>query len=233
MARILVIERTESFSAGLKKRYEVTTVTSGKDALRLVRESEYAAVVLDAISMRTPGDRIARQLEEGLGAIPLIHLHPGTKETASTPAEVVLFMPFTARKIANAIERLLHSVSSDKVITCGPFSVNLTRRVLVANGQETSLTPKLVLLVEMFLTHPGETLDRKTLMESVWDTSYLGDTRTLDVHVRWIRRAIEENPGDPKYLKTVRGVGYRLEIPAATPTAAPLAETVPVPLQQA
>lgn len=233
MARILVIERTESFSAGLKKRYEVTTVTSGKEALRLVRESEYAAVVLDAISMRTPGDRIARQLEEGLGAIPLIHLHPGTKETASTPAEVVLFMPFTARKIANTIERLLHSVSSDKIITCGPFSVNLTRRVLVANGQETSLTPKLVLLVEMFLTHPGETLDRKTLMESVWDTSYLGDTRTLDVHVRWIRRAIEENPGDPKYLKTVRGVGYRLEIPAVAPTATPVAETVPVPLQQA
>lgn len=233
MARVLVIERTESFSAGLKKRYEVTTVTSGKEALRLVRESEYAAVVLDAISMRTPGDRIARQLEEGLGAIPLIHLHPGTKETASTPAEVVLFMPFTARKIANSIERLLQSVSSDKVITCGPFSVNLTRRILVANGQETSLTPKLVLLVEMFLTHPGETLDRKTLMESVWDTSYLGDTRTLDVHVRWIRRAIEENPGDPKYLRTVRGVGYRLEIPAATLAVAPVAETVPVPLQQA
>ena len=52
------------------------------------------------------------------------------------------------------------------------------------------------------------------LMERVWDTSYLGDTRTLDVHVRWIRRAIEEDPGNPRYLKTVRGVGYRLEVPA-------------------
>jgi DNA-binding response OmpR family regulator len=95
--------------------------------------------------------------------------------------------------------------------------VNLSRRILFANGQETSLTPKLVLLVETFFRHPGETLDRALLMERVWDTSYLGDTRTLDVHVRWIRRAIEENPGTPRYLKTVRGVGYRLDVPSATP----------------
>ncbi|MEP7294429.1 MAG: response regulator transcription factor [Chloroflexota bacterium] len=219
MARILVVERTEAFSAGLKKRYEVTTVSSGKHALTLVKASDYAVVVLDAISMRTPGDRIARQLNEGLGTIPLIHLHPGPKASASSPAEVVLFMPFTARKIANTIERLLRRVSNDSIITCGPFSVNLTRHILLANGQETALTPKLMLLVETFLRHPGETLDRKMLMERVWDTSYLGDTRTLDVHVRWFRRAIEENPGDPRYLKTVRGVGYRLEVPLPVASA--------------
>ncbi len=213
MARILVIERTEAFSAGLNKRYEVTTVTSGKQALKLVSASEYAAVVLDAISMRTPGDRIARQLEEGLGSIPLIHLHPGPKASATSPAEVVLFMPFTARKIANTIERLLHSVSTDKIVTSGPFSVNLTRRILIANGQETSLTPKLVLLVETFLTHPGETLDRKMLMERVWDTSYLGDTRTLDVHVRWLRQKIEDDASAPVYIQTVRNVGYRFALP--------------------
>lgn len=226
MARILIIERTEAFSAGLKKRYEVSTVSSGKQALALVKESEYAVVVLDAISMRTPGDRIARQLDEGLGAIPLIHLHPGPKASASSSAAVVLFMPFTARKIANTIERLLHRVTNDTIITSGPFSMNLSRRILIANGLETSLTPKLALLVETFLRHPGETLDRKMLMEKVWETSYMGDTRTLDVHVRWIRRAIEENPGDPRYLKTVRGVGYRLEIPAGVPVGAAPPETL-------
>ncbi len=230
MARILVIERTEGFSAGLKKRYEVTSAANGKQALALVSESQYAVVVLDAISMRTPGDRIARQLREGLGTIPLIHLHPGPKASANTPADVVLFLPFTARKIANTIERLLHKVSDDNIVTCGPFSVNLSRRVLTANGQETSLTPKLVLLVETFLRNPGETLDRKLLMEKVWETSYLGDTRTLDVHVRWIRRAIEENPGTPRYLKTVRGVGYRLEIPASVPV--PALENTPLTLQE-
>ena len=218
MARLLVIERTGVFSESLKKRYEVTSIPSGKEALTLVKASDYAVVILDAISMRTPGDRIARQLRDGLGTIPLVHLHPGPKESADTPADVVLFMPFTARKIVNVIERLLHRVSDDLVVSCGPFSVNMSRRVLVANGQETALTPKLALLVETFLRHPGETLDRKLLMEQVWDTSYLGDTRTLDVHVRWIRRAIEEDPGNPRYLKTVRGVGYRLEIPLLSPT---------------
>lgn len=228
MARILVIERTVGFSAGLKKRYEVTTVPNGKQALALVKSSQYAVVILDAISMRTPGNRIARQLREGLGTIPLIHLHPGPQDEVDTPADVVLFLPFTARKIANSIERLLHKVTDDTIVTCGPFSVNLNRRILTANGQETSLTPKLALLVETFLRHPGETLDRKLLMEKVWDTSYLGDTRTLDVHVRWFRRAIEEDPGSPTYLKTVRGVGYRLEVPLPIP----LPESAPLTLQE-
>jgi DNA-binding response OmpR family regulator len=218
VARLLMIERTGGFSESLKKRYEVTSISSGKEALSVVKTDDYAVVVLDAISMRTPGDRIARQLREGLGTIPLVHLHPGPKESADTPADVVLFLPFTARKIVNVIQRLLHRVSDDLIVSSGPFTVNMSRRILIANGQETALTPKLALLVETFLRHPGETLDRKMLMEKVWDTSYLGDTRTLDVHVRWIRRAIEENPGDPRYLKTVRGVGYRLDVPLLTPT---------------
>jgi DNA-binding response OmpR family regulator len=194
--------------------------------LELVSNGDYAVVVLDAISMRTPGARIARLLKDGLGTIPLIHLHPGPKEGADSPADAVLFLPFTARKIGNSIERLLQHVSNDTVITCGPFSVDVARRVLTANSQETVLTPKLIQLVEMFFRHPGETLDRKVLMEHVWHTSYLGDTRTLDVHVRWIRRAIEEDPGNPRYLKTVRGVGYRLEIPMPIQTLEPAVLTL-------
>ncbi|MCA9909541.1 MAG: winged helix-turn-helix domain-containing protein, partial [Anaerolineae bacterium] len=83
----------------------------------------------------------------------------------------------------------------------------------VFRDQETILTPKLSQLVEIFLRHPGQTLDRKLLMAQVWDTDYLGDTRTLDVHIRWFRRAVEDNPSKPLYLKTVRGIGYRLELP--------------------
>ena len=64
------------------------------------------------------------------------------------------------------------------------------------------------------MQHPDQTLNRKTLMAQVWETDYLGDTRTLDVHVRWIRKAIESDPGKPRYLKTVRGIGYRLQVSA-------------------
>jgi DNA-binding response OmpR family regulator len=166
--------------------------------------------VLDAISMQTHGDRIGRQIKNRLPNVPLIHLLPEPRESA---ADVVLVMPFTARKLMNCIERLLHQTADEEVIFCGPFAMNLSRRVLVANGQETQLTPKLALLVELFLRNPGKTLDRKVLMEHVWQTNYLGDTRTLDVHIRWFRRAIESDPGSPLYLKTIRGVGYRLDLP--------------------
>jgi DNA-binding response OmpR family regulator len=212
---LLLVERRRSpgasFADALKKRYEVMLVSSAREALDV--KQPLMAVILDAISMRTPGDRIARQIKEGLVTTPLIHLHPGPKESANSPAETVLFMPFTSRKLVNVIERLSQPAEDEKIISCGGLSMNVTRRVLVARGQETPLTPKLALLVEIFLQHPGETLDRKQLMEYVWQTDYLGDTRTLDVHVRWFRRAIESDPSSPRYLKTVRGVGYRLEIP--------------------
>jgi DNA-binding response OmpR family regulator len=215
-AKILLIGRVHTqhspLFAALKKRYEVIVTPSGKQALSLAHKHAPQVIVLDAISLRTPGERICHELREGL-EIPLIHLHPGPKESASSPADALLFEPFTSRKLVNCVERLLPLTNDNGTITCGPFAVDLSRRMLIANGQETQLTPKLAVLVETFLRHPGETLDRKTLMVKVWHTDYVGDTRTLDVHVRWIRQAIEPEPGDPIYLKTIRGVGYRLDIP--------------------
>lgn len=199
-----------SFGDALKKRYEVISVPSGSRALVVADEQAPNVVVLDAISMQSHGDRISKQVKSGLPGIPLIHLLPARRESA---ADVVLALPFTARKLMNCIERMLHQESDEEMIRCGPLAMNLSRRVLIANGQETQLTPKLALLVELFLRNPGKTLDRKALMEHVWQTDYLGDTRTLDVHIRWFRRAIETDPGNPLYLKTVRGVGYRLELP--------------------
>jgi len=215
-ARILLIERGRagaSFAEALKKRYDVVTVPSGKQALIAAQAQTPHVVVLDAISMKTSGDRIARQVKNALVHVPLIHLHPGPSADAENPAEAVLIPPFTSRKVINSIERLRSQVNTADLLTYGPISVNLSQRILVANGQETQLTPKLAQLVETFLRHPGETLDRKLLMEKVWQTDYMGDTRTLDVHIRWFRRAIEADPGKPRYLITVRGVGYRLELP--------------------
>ncbi len=215
-ARILLIGRVRpqqsSLIAALNRRYEVVVAPSGKQALSLAQKQPPQVVVLDAISLRTPGDRICQDLRRWL-EFPIIHLHPGPKEDVDSPADLLLFEPFTSRKLINSIERLLPLSGDDGFLTCGPFSMDVSRRVLIANGQETQLTPKLAVLVEMFLNHPGETLDRKTLMVEVWDTDYLGDTRTLDVHVRWIRQAIEPEPGKPRYLKTIRGVGYRMDIP--------------------
>jgi len=218
-ARILLIGHTRpkrtSFAGALSKRYEVLEASSGEQGLALAQDHMVDLVVLDAASMRTPGERVCRSLRKGLPAqTPIVHIHPGPRDGAQSPADSLLFEPFTPRKLVNSIERLLQ-LSDDEIITCGPLSMNVVRRVLIAHGQETQLTPKLAMLVEIFLRHPYETLDRKTLMQKVWHTDYLGDTRTLDVHIRWIRKAIELSSDETRYLITVRGVGYRLEIPEA------------------
>ncbi|MDZ4765178.1 MAG: response regulator transcription factor [Chloroflexota bacterium] len=214
---ILLVERLreqggESYGNSLAKRYDVTPVGSGKQALT---QPTPAAIVLDAISLRTPGDRIAKQLKHDMPTVPLIHLRLAGK--VDSLADVLLCPPFTSRKLINAIERLLrHDIADrppDEVLMCGTLALNITRRLLIVEGQETSLTPQLAALVEAFFRHPDETLDRKWLMENVWKTDYMGDTRTLDVHVRWFRRAIEPDMQAPRYLKTVRGIGYRLEQP--------------------
>ena len=87
----------------------------------------------------------------------------------------------------------------------------MQQRLLTAHGKEHRLTPKLAQLMETFLRNPGKTLDREYLMRNVWQTEYMGDTRTLDVHIRWIREAVEGEPGKPRFIVTVRGKGYRFE----------------------
>lgn len=211
---ILFIGRIQAnqTSLALEKRYRVLRAASGKQALSLAAAQPPQAVVLDAASMRTPGERICQALRDGLPAAPILHIHPGPKQDVRTVADVVLFAPVSSRRLLSAMGRLLKT-QDDALITCGPFTMNLARRILVVHGQETHLTPKQALLVEMFLRNPDRTLDRKILMEKVWNTDYLGDTRTLDVHIRWIRQVIEADPGNPRYLRTVRGVGYRLDLP--------------------
>ncbi|MEO8607952.1 MAG: response regulator transcription factor [Chloroflexota bacterium] len=214
-ARVLFIGRIQvnrsSLANALEKHYQVLIASSGKVGLKLAQQNPCQVVVLDAASLRTPGDRMCVELRQRLGKMPIIHIHPGPKNGGQSVADVVLYQPLTSRRLLSTVDRLLQS-QDEETLAYGGFSVNLARRVLIVDGQETQLTPKQSMLIEMFLRHPGEVLDRKTLMEKVWQTNYLGDTRTLDVHIRWIREAIEKDPGKPQYLRTVRGVGYCLEI---------------------
>jgi DNA-binding response OmpR family regulator len=86
------------------------------------------------------------------------------------------------------------------------------RQVVTGNGVQ-KLTPMLCRLLEVFMRNPGRILDRGFLMREVWETNYLGDTRTLEVHVCWLRKKVEEDPRRPRYLRTVRGVGYHFSVP--------------------
>lgn len=98
-------------------------------------------------------------------------------------------------------------------LQAGHLVLDVDVRCVIKDGMAEHLTFKECALMEMFMSNEGEVLTRKRLMKEVWDTDYLGDTRTLDVHIRWLREKIEDDPSDPILLRTVRGVGYRFEMP--------------------
>jgi DNA-binding response OmpR family regulator len=212
---ILLIERqtgtASTFATPLERKgYELVVVPTGSRALEQAGEIDPVLMILNAASLGSSGVRICSRLHDEVG-VPIIHI---VEEGMSPPPDhmchVFLRLPFTARKLVNRIKRLLPS-NREHSIQVGSVELLSAVRVVKVPGKETRLTPKATSLLEVFLNHPGETLDRGYLMRQVWDTNYVGDTRTLDVHIRWIRQAIEPEPGSPHLIRTIRGVGYRFE----------------------
>lgn len=218
-AKILIIEsqRTSapSFAPALEKKgYTVAIEHNTQDALKKHQAVNPAVVVLDAASLKTSGSRMCRALVQQLNGTPIILLADRKNlPDENCGARLILVHPFTPRKLLNGIARLLPSDDRD-CLQVGPIKLNLAQRKVSCGEREERVTPKQAKLLEMFLRHPGELITRKYLIKHVWDTDYTGDTRTLDVHMSWLRDVIEPNPSRPRYLKTVRGQGYRLDLPA-------------------
>lgn len=216
---ILLIESGRASAPSLapvleKKGYRVTVQHRVDSALSAAQKNEPDLVVLDAASMQATGARMSRALRAGLNGVPILLVSPkGTDPESITGADVVLVHPFTPRKLINRVARLLPGDSRD-LTEVGPIRLNLAQRTVRCLGRESRLTPKEARLLEVFLQNPGKLLTRASLIRQVWHTDYTGDTRTLDVHMSWLRRAIEPDPEHPRFLTTIRGVGYRLDLPA-------------------
>lgn len=215
---ILLVERPgrpdQTFDTALHtKGFSVEAVPTGQVALERLSVARPALIILNAASLGSSGLRICRQLRQKAQNVPIIHILPQEKtegDPVNEAADVTLTMPFTARKLINRIKRLLPGTRHD-VIQVGSIRLAPAAQIVEANGRECRLTAKTASLLEMFLKHPGQVLDRGFLMRQVWNTDYVGDTRTLDVHVRWVREAIEDDPHSPRHILTVRGLGYRFE----------------------
>ena len=145
--------------------------------------------------------------------VPVILVSPeGSRPDTASGATLTLMHPFTARKLLNRVARMLPG-DDKEVLKVGPIVLNQAQRKVRCLKKEARLTPKEVKLLEMFLNSPGKLLTRKKLIKRVWNTEYMGDTRTLDVHMSWLRKAIEPDPKNPRFFRTVRGMGYRLDLP--------------------
>lgn len=216
-ARILWIEgkksENPSFIPGLrKKEYDIKVVPTGGAALDVLFAFDPDLVIINAASLRSSGKRTCRDLRARAPLLPLVVI---TRDEASSPEEiganVVLKLPFTLRKLLNRIVPLLPADES-KQIHVGPIRLDLEMKKVRCQGREARLTPRLVRLMQSLMEHPGMVQPRAELFREVWSTDYTGDTRTLDVHISWLREAIEEDPRHPRFIKTIRGVGYRLDI---------------------
>ncbi len=213
---LLVIEvkhaEIPSFASDLQKKgFDVHIAQNGSKAVALLKEVSPSLVVINAASLRSTGLRICQSIREKDAKLPIILILEDDKEVSKDAADAILTLPFTVQKLVNRIKPLLPG-DGKNVLHVGPIRLDLEKRRVRCLGKSTKLTPRLVTLLHLLMDKHGEVVEREPLFKKVWETNYTGDTRTLDVHISWLRRAIELDPDNPKFLKTVRGVGYRLDI---------------------
>jgi DNA-binding response OmpR family regulator len=217
-AKILWIEGkradSPSFIPVLRKKdfLEIETVSSGAAALERASEIIPDMVIVNAASLRTSGKRICRSLRDQLDGLPIILItNQPPASPADTCANVVLILPFTARKLMNRIAPFIPG-ESENLLVAGAIRLDLDKKQVSCDGREARLTPRLARILQILIARQGEVIEREQLFREVWKTEYTVDTRTLDVHISWLRQAIEADPRKPRYLKTVRKIGYRLDI---------------------
>jgi DNA-binding response OmpR family regulator len=199
--------------------YRVAWVRTAKNALDFIQKDLPALIVIDVPSLRVSAERLCQSIKR-VGDVPIVMIgpepavspSPGPAPAPADCADAYISRPIQLRRFLSRVEKLMPEGQALE-LRCGDLLFRPGDGILRKKSEELYLNPKLSRLLQLFMQRPGEILTRKFLMQQVWETSYLGDTRTLDVHIRWLREAIEDDPADPLYLRTVRRQGYRFEGP--------------------
>jgi len=202
-----------SFVSDLEQRgYRVTVVSTGKEARETVPALEPDILIVDAASMRTTGTRICKSFQKGHSDLPIILINsPQNPPSNEVVADIQLTLPFTIRKLENRIIPFSPG-DGDEVVKAGPIHLDVDRQILKCHQKEEHITPRMVDLLKLLIEYEGEVVEREILFSKVWKTDYTKDTRSLDVHINWLRKVLEKNPTNPDILITVRGKGYKLEL---------------------
>jgi len=224
LARILLVDDepliTDSLSYSLRREgYEVKAVGDGTAALKEAEEYKPDVIVLDIMLPGMSGLEVCRQLR-ARSAIPVIMLTARGEEIdrvlgLEVGADDYLAKPFSFRELLARIRSILRRVDLDRQITqqqpiiLGGLSLDPVARRVIKDEQEVQLSAREFDLLSNLIRNAGRALSREELLAAVWGSDWIGDPRTLDVHIRWLRIKIEDDPASPKYIQTVRGHGYR------------------------
>lgn len=185
---------------------QVSFAASQTRALRELDTVAVDVIVLDAASLRASPEPLTRTLRQRAPSARIV-LIADNGGTTGYSYDYLLLIPVTWRQVLKAVEEALAS-ERRQVLVKGPFVLDLVDQTIVGPAGEARLTGKLFGLLSLLMNHAGRYVSRDQIMQEIWHTSYLEDTRTLDVHMSWLRGLIEPDRKKPVYLRTKRGVGY-------------------------
>ena len=226
MSRVLVVEDEESFSDALsymlrREGFDAVVAGTGPDALAEFDRGGADIVLLDLMLPGLSGTEVCRQLRTR-SSVPIIMLTAKDAEIDKVVglelgADDYVTKPYSARELVARIRAVLRrrgdaaEAPADGVLEAGPVRMDVERHVVAVGGEQVALPLKEFDLLELLMRNAGRVLTRMQLIDRVWGSDYVGDTKTLDVHVKRLRAKIEPDPANPKYLVTVRGLGYKFE----------------------
>jgi two-component system response regulator RegX3 len=225
VTRVLVVEDEESFSDALsymlrKEGFEVAVAATGPDALESFERAGADLVLLDLMLPGLPGTEVCRELRTKSN-VPVIMLTAKDSEVDKVVglelgADDYVTKPFSSRELVARIRAVLRRRGDVDELTpptleAGPVRMDVERHVVTVSGREVPLPLKEFELLEVLLRNAGRVLTRMQLIDRVWGADYVGDTKTLDVHIKRLRAKIEPAPSAPRFIITVRGLGYKFE----------------------
>ncbi len=224
MTRVLVVEDEESYSDALsymlrKEGFEVAVAADGLAALEEFDRAGADIVLLDLMLPELPGTEVCRRIRQ-TSNVPVIMVSAKDDEVdkivgLELGADDYVTKPYSPRELVARIRAVLRrGVEPDlapPTLEAGPVRMDIDRHVVTVRGTDTPLPLKEFELLEMLLRNTGRVLTRSQLIDRVWGSDYVGDTKTLDVHVKRLRAKIEQDPANPVHLVTVRGLGYKFE----------------------
>ncbi len=225
MTRILIVEDEQSFSDPLsyllsKEGYEVSVAEDGNAALVEFDAAGADLVLLDLMLPGLSGVDVCRALRQRSN-VPVIMLTAKDSEVDKVVglelgADDYVTKPYSSRELLARIKAVLRRLSEPEelvptTLEAGPVRMDVERHVVTVRGQQASMPLREFELLELLLRNNGRVLTRGQLIDRIWGSDYVGDTKTLDVHIKRLRAKVESDPGAPEHILTVRGLGYKFE----------------------